>query len=255
MYAHDFTDFRTYTYSREIHREGDVAEQFIVKNDSLAFKSFINAYGICHYESEYFLYSLMMALDFNNNRALFEIDRLIDEFYNKYKVDKGTFANNFSSYIHSSHECLENDSINIKSKELKLFIKKSFMNKKRNVIKSSFVLKIVENGDSLNYFSLEDTLHHKCLKMENLSPDDYYIYNFGTSKYLFYSFYHIDKNSSSEGYYFLYKTIYNFYIEKGIVPSIKSAKLMMYLLKKATKMKLPAAIKEYHYLTIEEDEC
>lgn len=248
--ANNYTLVQTSTYNTEVHSERDVASLFIEKNDSLSFKYFINASDLdnsfCHYESEYFLYSLIMALDFKNNSAILEMDRVIDEFYKRYKIDKGQFVNDFSSYIRSDRNFFGYDTLCERFEDIDFFIKKTFVNKKRNKVKSLFLQSIIEKGDSLCYQSLSDTLRQKC--MERLSSDDYFIYNFKTAKMLLYSIYHIDKNGSPDGYYFLYNTISNFYLEKEIIPREKSARLMIYLLEKAAKMNLPAAIKEYNHL-------
>lgn len=250
VHAENYNWYTSSVYYPESLKESDYVNQFIINNDSIIFKKITNTHDpenkFCHYESEFFLYSMMMTLDFKNEKAANELDRIINNFYKKYKIEKGLFVKDFLTFFHSDKSSIGNYTFEQNDEKFVRLISILFDNKKVGKVKSAYLKKIISKGDSTCYSSLEDTLKQKCQIIESLSPEDRFIYNYRTSKILLYSIYHIDRNNSPDGYFFLYNTIVNFYLEKEIVPSTDTAKLLMYLLEKAAEMKLPSAIREYN---------
>lgn len=73
----------------------NVVRDFLICNDTTAFSKIATAKDTrdfyCFYESEYFMYSLVMALDYDNSFAFSELNRLLHEFYDKNHLVKADF--------------------------------------------------------------------------------------------------------------------------------------------------------------------
>lgn len=208
---------------------------FIIFNDTTAFSKIETARDVrdlyCFYESEYFMYSLVMALDYNNSFAYSELERLINEFYDKNNLLRGPFFNDLSAYFKSEGELFFSDfDINIgndKVTDENLILYSKLFTIPNEYFKDS-LLSIVKEGDAYAYSNLHETLRRNCFRENKYSHDKYFM-----NRMLFFSIYHVDKNLSSEGYYILYRLIINFYTTKGKEMSKNSSRLAFYFLKKA----------------------
>lgn len=238
----------TYNGNQSFPELKEVLYDFLVKNDSSAYYRIPytsdenNSY--CFYESHYFLYSLMMALDYDNDTAFYELNRLLNKFYDENKLTKGKFYTDLSNYFAN-----KGDGSLFKEDTIVLF-NSAICNKnhkeKTTYIRSEFLNRIIKNGDTLSYHTLLDTLKAKCNTYDRTI--DLYQYNNALFMNLFYSIYHIDKNHSSDGYFSLYNIIDNYYCLIGKDPSDKMKQLIFYFLYKAVKMGNKKAIIYYEKL-------
>lgn len=215
----------------------EVLDGFLVKNDTSLFHEIEVAEdrsgSYCFYESEYFMYSLMMALDYGNSHAFYELNRLLHKFYSDNKLEIGGFAIELSTYFQSKGRKFFIDEKNnsyygIITFETLLLKSKDY--KSRDFL-DSFLQRVTHKGDSIAYLSLLDTLQSKCSLIENSIH-----YNYFLNRILFYAIYHIDKSNSNYAYYTLYQRIMEFYALKGKELTEESSRFVLYLLTKAADM-------------------
>ena len=216
---------------------GIVVHRFLRNNDTLAYRDIETAkdrYGLyCFYESEYFMYSLVQALDYGNTYAFSELNRLLHKFYDVNLLEEGDFVNDLSAYFQSHGNVFFADEKNLGyrkvTSEAIVYKSKEFTNPAPSYMDS--LLKVTNEGDTLAYSSLLNYLHSKCL-LETQYNFDRFFYN----RMVFFSIYNVDKNHSAQGYRDLFILIMRFYRLTGTQLSTNSSRLALYFLKKAAKL-------------------
>lgn len=231
--AHEFDNRIGIGGHYELEKE---IRNFLIYNDTLAFSRISAASDTrgfyCFYESEYFMYSLVMALDYDNSFAYSELNRLIHKFYDENYLNKSDFFNDLSAYFQSEGKIFFSDintniGYNKVTADAIISYSKLFTAPNEYYIKDSLV-NIINEGDAISYSHLYETLRHNCYLDDKYNHDKYFM-----NSMLFFSIYHIDKNLSSEGYFTLYKLIINFYTTRGKEMSKNSSRLAFYFLRKA----------------------
>lgn len=215
----------------------NVVRDFLICNDTTAFSKIATAKDTrdfyCFYESEYFMYSLVMALDYDNSFAFSELNRLLHEFYDKNHLVKADFFYDLSIYFKSKGDIFFSDEIiNIENQvtsETIMSYSQHFTTP--NEYYKDSLLSITNDGDSIAYSHLFERLRHSCYFDSKYNHDKFF-----RNRMLFFSIYHIDKNHSSEGYLRLYRLIMGFYNTRGKELSKNSSRLALYFLKKAARL-------------------
>ncbi|MBR4839434.1 MAG: hypothetical protein IK005_03025 [Paludibacteraceae bacterium] len=217
-----------------------VLDDFLIKNDTESYYLIPYAQdtsrSFCFYESEYFMYSLMMALDFDNAFAYSELDRLLTDFYDNNNLGKGDFSNRLSSFFKGRGQIPFQ--VTIANCDIPDVVRATDLMDKQvlceGLFTNKYLLEIIQKGNSLCYYSLSDTLKKYCDPLYNGKRD--YWNDCNGSKMVFYTIYHIDKNNSSDGYYALFRLIYDFYDYKEKRISENAAQLLLYLLRESACM-------------------
>ncbi len=224
-----------------VNPEKEILNDFLGNNDSNAHEKTayvtdsIKQNSYCFYKSEYFIYSLMMALDYNNSFAYKELVRLLNEYYDKNNITMGKFANDLKTFF--ENEGKSQNEFLISKSEAESFLdltEKIERNQGDSFITNKYLLKIITEGDSLSYCNLLDTLRNNCFP--NRKHKDRYNYNYKYCSGLFGTIYHIDKSQSSDGYFSLFCIIKNYYILKGKKPSNRMKLFALYFLNTALNM-------------------
>ncbi|MBP5454985.1 MAG: hypothetical protein J6Y37_00615 [Paludibacteraceae bacterium] len=226
-----------------------VLDDFLIDNDSESYYLIPYAHDkshtFCFYESEYFMYSLMMALDFENEFAYSELDRLLNDFYKNNNLRKGDFSNSLSAFFQGRGQFPFRE--NMVDCDIPDLVAPSDLIDRQvlcvGLFTNKYLSEIIQKGSSLYYSTLSDSLKKYCDPFYDGKRD--YWNDCNGSKMVFYTIYHIDKNNSSDGYYVLFRLIYDFYDYKEKRFSKNVAHLLLYLLKKSVCMGNEEALMYY----------
>lgn len=219
-------------------------DRFLYQSDKNAYngiETITDADVKCFYESEFFMYSLVMALQHNDSIAFYMMNESIDKFYKSNSLVMGSFSKNLCYEFLNACENLCN---NVYYKD---FMYKSvfehpykYCQYRMNFVKNSKLKSVLYEGNG--YVYKNDLLEELKKNCGNISSEDPYTFFFNESKMIFYSIYYADKYDLGVGCFYIFESIRDFLDDKGIIPSKKLANFTMYFLHKSYELNIPEAI-------------
>lgn len=230
------------TFTPLKYNDTTAIESFL-KGDTLSFKKIeriTDTRTKCFYESEFFMYSLVMALQFNDTSAFSQLTESINRFYRENNLEKGNFSDNLIKIFQGKCSDVLNDN------RLDTFCTSLFnyndlqINYRRQFLLNDTLKSVLYEGNkSLYKKQLYNLLKNNCGRFNKQDP---YTYFYSDSHMLFYSIYYADKYNSTEGLFNIFLSIYRFIDRKGIIPNTKLSNFAKYFLKRAYDLKNIEAI-------------
>lgn len=196
----------------------------------------------CYYESEFFMYSLLMVYRFNSKTAS---KNLINELSTK-TDSSGTFSRyiigNIKNSVNDTYtKCKEIDFENIPLDSIKIIDPRALMYYKK-IEYPDYLNNVKEKGDEKDYASLKDSLLEKCS-----DAGESFVFNYSTSSLIFKAI-ESANNEKSYGYAYFYRFIKNWMTIRSVNMDDRMKLLCLNVLKMSATRGDEYAIREYERL-------
>ncbi|MBR6042277.1 MAG: hypothetical protein K6G31_12845 [Paludibacteraceae bacterium] len=230
------------TFSPITYNDTSAIDDFL-RGDSSSFRKIdrITSTRIkCFYESEFFMYSLVMALQFDDASAFTQLTNSINRFYCKNNLEKGVFANKLISIFQTKCKDVLDDDI-LENFCPRLFNYSSLqINYKRKLLRNDTLKSVLYEGNEYLYTNqLYNLLKNNCGRFNREDPFTFF---YSGPHMIFYSMYYADKYNHAEGLFNIFLSIYRFIEGKGVIPNRKLTKFAKYFLKQSYELKYSEAI-------------